>query len=309
MFNGQLFGTIESVTGCSGVRPYLRIRTDITYKNSPTIIDFINVNGTASLYFARDGRPTDDTAIHLGALIIPNQHGTLAGNGSGTPCDSLLELSHALLHAIEQLRKGRDVILRLDIGIVAVERVSGNDLTPKRVDSGQLTYAGYQYCRYEIPKSKWLDLLKALGYGEFHMAEIPLPQVKKVKALDACLRHLQRAWEHFLDGRDREAMAACHDALEGIAKQHGNANSKPDQNAFSNILAGTAHQEKVNKIAQMLSRCADLTHLGRHEHKPPVELEHRDAELAILLTHACVAYLSRTSAVAKVKRARAGRSE
>jgi hypothetical protein len=309
MLNNQLFGTIDSVTGSPGIRPYLRIRTDVTYKNSPVpppVIDVINVSGTASLYFARDGRLTNDASIHLGALIIPTQYGTLVGNGNSTVLDCILELEHPLLHAIEQLRKHKDVILRLDIGIVAAERASGSDLTPKRMCFGQITRPGYQYCHYEIPKSKWLEILKDLGYGEFHLAEIPLPQIKKVKALDACLRHVQRAWEHFLDGSDREAMAACHDAFEWIAKHYVNPNSKPDQNAFTNILSGTAHPEKVKAISQVLARCADLTQLGRHEHKPSVELEHRDAEFAILLTHASVAYFSRTSAVGRAKSRKAG---
>ena len=197
------------------------------------------------------------------------------------------------------------MIFQLTVNVCAIPREVANVPKPSGITAIKLHQAGSPgdaHCSIEIPKSRWLELLKAVGYGQYHMAEIPLPRIRKVKALDASLQHIQRAWEHFLNGSDRETFAACHDALEKLAKESVNANSKPDQNAFSQIISGIGSPEKVQKVAQVLSQCASLLHLGRHEHKPPVELDHRDAELGILLTHACIAYLSKADLIKRTSK-------
>jgi hypothetical protein len=212
----------------------------------------------------------------------------------------MLPVNHSVLHQVEQERKGRDVVLSLVISVYAIPR-DLQDRSPgiTAIKLHDAAMPGNNHCVVKISKSEWLELLKAVGYGEYYLAEIPLPRIKKVKALDASLQHIQRAWEHFLNGSDRETLAACHDALEKLTKE--SVNGKPDQNAFSKILSGVGPPEKTQKIAQVLSQCASLLHLGRHEHKPAVELDHRDAELALLLTHACIAYLSKTDKSAKAK--------
>ncbi len=308
-------GRIVTVSGSSGPRPHLRLRVTISERNAPSpppVHDVVNVTARCLLAYSRKGLPEHSNAF-IGFAGLERSLGTVAGN-SGPSWDFIVDADHSLLHRVEAERKGRDVVMRLEIDAVAVTRKSGSDPTPIAVVSGQVSDEGRpNSCAIEIPKSRWLEILKEVGYGEFHMAEIPLPSIRKGKALDASLQHLQRAWEHFLNGSDREAMAACYDALEWIAKHLGNANSKPDQNVFSNILKGLGHIEKVTSVARVLSQCASLSHLGRHEHKPSVELEHRDAELAILLTHACIAYLSRTTPTiagkSKAKKATAGAEE
>jgi hypothetical protein len=141
--------------------------------------------------------------------------GTITVGGPGPSWAFLIHSDHGLLHRIEEERRGRDVILRLDITVAAVVRPTPNNQPPilSGVAVGQVSGAespGNSFCSYEISKSKWLELLKAVGYGEFYMAEIPLPPIKKVKALDASLQHIQRAWEHFLNGSDREALEHFH---------------------------------------------------------------------------------------------------
>src|SRR5258707_11594401 len=312
MLGGQLLGRIAAVAGESGFTPYFRLPLSLTYQNpqSPaTVLDVVNVIATAYFTFSKNGYPVQQgTGSYFGPAHFPGPGslGTITAS-NGPSWSFLIQADHSLLHRIEEERKGRDVVLRLEITVAAFVRPAPNNEPPipAGIAVGQVHGAdmpGNAFCSYEISKSKWLELLKAVGYGEFYMAEIPLPQIKKVKALDASLQHIQRAWEHFLNGNDREALAACHDALEKLAKETLGAQSKPDQNAFTKILAGVGPPEKVQKVALVLRQCADLLHLGRHEHKPPVELDHRDAELGILLTHACIGYLSRTPAMNKQPR-------
>jgi hypothetical protein len=55
------------------------------------------------------------------------------------------------------------------------------------------------------------------------------------------------------------------------------------------LLVASGSRQAVVALFSSLADPARL-HFGRHEDKPPVELDHRDAELGIMLTHACIAY-------------------
>lgn len=298
MNEGTLLGRIGPVRGESGFSPYLRLPLSLSYQSSVTeALDIVNVMATAYILYAKSG-VLSQTGNYLGSCYF-DPYGSLGSLFPGNPSVAwafLLPMNHAVLHQVEEERKGRDVALSLVISVYAIprdlkDRSSG--ITAIKLHDAAMP--GNNHCVIEISKSKWLELLKDVGYGEYHLAEIPLPRIRKVKALDASLQHIQRAWEHFLNGSDRETFAACHDALEKLAKESVNPNSKPDQNAFSKILSGVGPPDKTQKIAQVLSQCTSLLHLGRHEHKPAVELDHRDAELALLLTHACIAYLSKAN--------------
>jgi hypothetical protein len=302
MLEGTLLGRIGTVRGEAGFMPHLRLPVSLSYQGPVTeALDIVNVMATAYLLYAKAG-VLSQTGNYIGACHL-DPYGSLGGLFPGSPSTAwtlLLNADHRLLHLIEQERKGRDVVLSLVISVCAIPR----DLQDRSagitvIKLRDATTPGNNHCTVKISKSEWLELLKAVGYGEYHLAEIPLPRIRKVKAIEASVQHIQRAWEHFLNGSDRETLAACHDALEKLAKETVNPNSKPDQNAFSRILSGVGSPEKTQKLAQVLSQCASLLHLGRHEHMPPVELDHRDAELAILLTHACITYLSKINAPPK----------
>lgn len=300
MNEGSLLGRIAPISGWAGFMPYFRLPVTLSYNGAMTeSLDVVNVSANAYLLYAKLGFADQDSAEHYLGPAHLDSNSSMGGLFPGSPSTAwtfILPADHRLLDHVEQVRKGRDVVLRLVISVCAVPRQIQGQPNPSGVTSIKLrdaTMPGNTSCSMEIPKSKWLELLKAVGYGEFHLAEIPLPRINKVKALDASLQHVQRAWEHFLNGNDRETLAACHDALEKLAKESVNASSKPDQNAFAKIVSEVEPPEKKQKLTLLLSQCASLLHLGRHEHKPPVELDHRDAELAMLLTHACMAYLSK----------------
>jgi hypothetical protein len=126
------------------------------------------------------------------------------------------------------------------ISVCAIPREQQDQPKPSGITAIKVHDAstpGNAHCPIEIPKSKWLELLKAVGYGEFHLAEIPLPRIRKVKALDVSLQHIQRAWEHFLNGSDRETLAACHDAFEKLAGVYCESSSRSPSSAAKSFPA------------------------------------------------------------------------
>jgi hypothetical protein len=314
MLDGQLFGRVTTVIGSSGLRPHLRVSVIATYTNAsasrelPIIVDVLDVSARAYLGWARKGQQVDvGNGAYVGYAQLEGPRGVFISSGSGQTWTFILDTDHPLLRRVEDDRKGRDIMLRLAIDVIGISR-QPNSQVPAKVAVGQLYDAttNSMNCTHDIPKSRWLEVLKELGYGEFYMAEIPLPEIRKGKGLDPSIQHLQRAWEHFSNGNDRETLAACYAAFEQLVKQEIAPKSVPDQNAFASLLSGTAHAEKVRRVAQALNHCGAFLHIGRHEQQPPIEVNHRDAEFGLLLTHASLAYVSRSTAFQQRRGKRSG---
>lgn len=293
MFGGQVMGRIESVSGTAGVRPQVGIITILENKGT-AIFDVLNVNARATYDFFSTGRPRQFGQGHYLGMAFPTAWPcTMTPQGSNS-LHFTVDVDHSVLRRMEQERKGRDVTIRLTIELIGAQR-GASDMTPQQIGRTEVGTGGNNWFGIDIPKSRWLEILKELGFGNYLQAEILLPVIRKGTAIDGALAHLQRAWEHYLDGRDREVLAACHDALELLVKKFANMNGKSEQNPYEYLLSMIGSAEKNRLVGQALQRCTAFMHLGRHEHQPSVEVDHRDAELAILLTHACLAYLSKTA--------------
>lgn len=287
-------GRITSIGGRSGAVPRLEVRTDLTSKGEE-VLDIISFSCRASIartgWQSVNGIPVAPTELFIGEGHLVNSFGisTMTKN-SEMRVDFYFNLTPAVIQAIERHRQGQDVAIRLTITVVSAEREPTNR-TPKCIHRIDARSSGYDYITTDIPRSRWLDTLKQMGYAEYYSMDIPLPRISKTSVTTPVLPILQRAWENFENGSDRETLAACWEAMEVLAKKHGA--TQPDQNAYVKMLTGTAHTEKTLKLANALRNWTDFLHLGRHEHDPSVELDHRDAEFALVMTHACFAYLSK----------------
>lgn len=300
MFDGQILGRIKGLSASKGIKPQLFI--DLQLLNQTSLI-FEIINFMAKVDIApptAQGYP-GLPRLYIGRAYPESWYATLGVGGRGS-WRIYVELDAFLLQRIEEVRRGKDIFVILDATLVVIER-SAADTLVKRVASGSVhdeNIPSNSFCTIQVAKSRWLELLKDLGYGDYHLAEIPLPSIRQSKLLAPSLNHLQRAWEHFHDGKDRETLAACYDALELFAKKCGSKG--PDQNAYAAMLSGVGESEKIAKLKLAFDHCTKYLHLGRHEHEPRVSLEHKDAELGLLLTHACLAYLSRTEISSKRKK-------
>jgi hypothetical protein len=116
--------------------------------------------------------------------------------------------------------------------------------------------------------------------------------VPRVSALNRSLAHLEGAWAHFNQGSDAEALTSCFRCLESLAKDHGA--EKPDQNGWDKVLRGIDNQKR-DKLKYLLNQLSSFMHLGRHEHSEStsVSLDRADAEYAMILTQATMAYIAK----------------
>src|SRR5205823_11191141 len=128
---------------------------------------------------------------------------------------------------------------------------------PKRIDHDSVNDAkvpSNSFFSFDIPKSRWLELLKEIGYGAYHLAEIPLPSIKMRPALEKSIARMQRAWEHFANGNDRETLAACFESLELLAKQFGDnsSDSKQAASVSRSLPRSEEHTSELQSLAYLV---------------------------------------------------------
>ncbi len=147
------------------------------------------------------------------------------------------------------------------------------------------------FCVHKIARSDWLKYLKELGYGEHLLIEIPMWAPAK-KGIGKAVEHLEAASIHFAEDRANETMASCYKAFEYLAHKAGAKN--PDQNGFEKLLGFIDDLEKRNKLRMLMHHLCQYFHLGRHEPgKEDVVVDRRDAEYALILSQATLAYLAK----------------
>lgn len=294
----EVYGRITNISARTGIVPRLVISAVAQSKSSEPF-DIVNLIAKVNLAF-REGTNALSQEWYVGPAYPERWISTMCPTNE-VFWTFIADLNPRLIQQIEATRCGRDVYVRLSLEVCGIER-GPNDFTPKQVVFGGITQPGYQCLHFEVPRSKWLDTLEEMGYSKDYAVDIPLPRLPKTSVISPVLPRLQRAWEHFENGKDRETLAACWEAMEVLAKKQGGR--QPGQNEFAQMLRGIGHQEKARRIADALRYWTDLLHLGRHEQTPSVEVDHRDAEFALIVTHACFAYLAKAN-LAKIGRAAA----
>ncbi len=199
------------------------------------------------------------------------------------------------LTVIEETRRGGPLSLQLTVNLLGALHQGRQPGPPHPVPGPVLAfYTGPATLPLTIPQSQWAtDILPKLGYGERVVMELPLSTPTGRNSFQGALEHLQNAWSAFRHGNDPEVLRLCYLLWERLV-QHFDAGSQPDQNGFSKLLEHiSVEQGKREKLQHLLRYLADFNHLARHEQQPPVPIDHRDAEFALLATQTVLVYLAK----------------
>jgi len=197
------------------------------------------------------------------------------------------------LQKIEEMRNGKDLFLRVQFFCTAGWRVVApspmvTDIV--RCTVGVSCYSS-GYCPFEIAQSKWVKILKELGYGDYVLCEIPLRGVPTRVGMKKALAHLEDAWEHFDEGRDVETLVSCYKAFEFLAKQE--KLDDPNQQAFERLLERIGEEEKRKRLSLAMTYICKFLALARHEEgQEGVHIDRRDSQYALILAQASLAYLA-----------------
>jgi hypothetical protein len=253
------------------------------------------ISVTAAIWVTEDMTVHDNRKSYfIGTGFLESNGGQLSLNQK-TTWNIGIPLSPYQLQKIEEKRNGKELFLSVQFFCTAGIRANGqqphiSNITYPSVGVGTSSYG---YCHFRVAQSDWVQNLKELRYGDYVLCEIPLRGVPARVRLKKALTHLEDAWQHFINGNDKETLMSCYSAFECLAK-HVNM-TDPNQQAFEKILAGVEDEKKRKQLELLMSYVCRFFALARHEEgQEPVSFNRKDSEYGVILAQATLAYLAKS---------------
>lgn len=256
----------EPALGTHLLRVRVEVRVKALYKDGPDHFTIYGGKLSVSLGNTR----------YLGRLFPVRGSGfvPIYEYASDKQVELLAEVSSAQMLALEDLRAGDNVTL-----VVGLEGVSY---------VGPLRDPISAEIQHRIPRSLWLDILKACKYRETMLIEVPVTDPEGSPALQKAAGHLREAQEAMGRGQWREAVGACRDVLEALSLE---AND-PDEvdGKWPEILVRHKDLDRAARMRVVRRALKLLTHPARHVDEVTVNIEWQaeDARFALAVAAAAV---------------------
>jgi hypothetical protein len=123
-----------------------------------------------------------------------------------------LDLPLERVAALERLRAGGDLVLEVQLR--------------GTTSQGAERQFALDTARIELTQSDWAKHLRAAGYRDTLLLEIPLTKLPESDAYEQVAKLLRDAHEHFADGRYRTAVEDCRKVLEALGKVLGDGHGR-----------------------------------------------------------------------------------
>lgn len=257
-----------------------RLKFDLElYNDESEDYAFFNFLGDA---YVSNGSPT-----HFGSLI-PSPFGTALGGNTSRSLTMNLDIDIHKINAIEEIRKGKDLWIKLNVSPIYRKRTEQNNVNITQLWVQQKSHGD----TIMIPQSEWVKILENLNYGNYKIIEMPLPRLPQGTALDKAIGHLEEAQRKFNEGEYDDVLVDCRDAVEEIHSvlKSIEKNNKSLRGKFTDTLG----KEKEDRVEGLSSSFKLFVDLGGHKVIPEVKkIDRTDAELAIRCAHELVYFYAK----------------
>jgi hypothetical protein len=227
------------------------------------------LQGIYAVAFPSRAQGTFPARVELGANLLPAQIEALERERAGGPLNLHLRLQGVVLRNRPPDRTGK--------AIVQVERPTAAQIDPAtEVFSGELVY--------RLKATEWIEVLEHWRYAQGFLLQVPKftnrDTARAVRASD----DLEQAIKDMTEGRYREAVAACRDALE-------TAYGIEDKDCHPELEYSVKGMQGADKQARFwLARRGvwAIANAAKHrdETTRDIEWERRDAQALILMLSA-----------------------
>ncbi|WP_157061392.1 hypothetical protein [Anaeromyxobacter dehalogenans] len=212
----------------------------------------------------------------------------------------MLPFSRALVQRIEDWRQGRGGPLRLEIrGDIVFRRLKKLALPAgdkKAAPGGQMPWQPEQHLVVASPleqeqvhltvnvdRDHWISILRAIGWDEFSVFEVPVLGLKRHEQLQKGLAILTEAQNAFRQGQWSTVVTDARRALEAAA---GAATADGDRRAkfealLAQVLPLDTDEPKRDTLEGLMLALKDLRDHSAHVNDIRFQVEREDAELAL----------------------------
>lgn len=201
-----------------------------------------------------------------------------------------LPLSDAVLYHIEGTRAGHDVLLKFSSEVLAFhvpdQSGSGSFEVPAPFQFGHGSHGPFEHT---IALSDWVKLLRAMGWSELELLEIPSAKLKSLPTLARTFQLFEEARDCLRRGDWDGTMADCRKAVEAMLKDTiGSNDLSRAGEALEKLVPDRAKAAALNAALKGITA---FLQLGRHEFVPAVTIKPADARLALRWTGAFLTFL------------------
>jgi hypothetical protein len=214
-------------------------------------------------------------SLHPIVFPRPDQHHGM----SQAHVDIVADIARVQLDALEHERDGGPLTLHLHL--------HGHVLRPQPEEFGPNDPASFwSDTRYDVKPADWVEVLEHWQYAQGFLIQVPGYAGIDSAVMRLAKRELDSATHAILDGRYREAVAACRDGLEAV---YGST----DGSLHAELEYSVKNTREADKDARFwLIRQAlwVLTHAAKHNDgvTQPIEWTRRDAVAAVAVLAALI---------------------
>lgn len=241
--------------------------------------------------------PFDGTYI---ADSLPTSLNIRLGSGQELPNHSVyleIPLDQRRIGAINRLRNGGDVKLRLDIDLFADALIelgaSSNAPSTLGLRERHQMRASVQV---QIPRSRWVEqILRGTEFGKVHILELPVIPIESCAEIQTAFNELQQAYKLESQGFYNEAVAACRKALEPLLERATKPDDKGVMRKFQvlksswQVRLGQATYDWLNASLIAVKQGADETH-----HLSSSSFGQMEAQMLLTVATSLIAYAIKT---------------
>jgi hypothetical protein len=196
----------------------------------------------------------------------------------------VLDLTHHQIEEIEEMRNGHDLQFETTL--------QSEVITQDTVNNKQYTTTSESELRVNVNQSAWLKALQQMGYGDYLLFEIPIPE-NNTDVPEKILNHLSSARDHINKGHYDVTIQKCRfifDRMKEFLKDKkaiGKANDMFCQGGRKDM----GKRERTNLIRNTIHH---FTHLAHHPHEDnegnDITFTRQDAVLILSQTASLVSY-------------------
>ncbi|MBV8085382.1 MAG: hypothetical protein JO247_11265, partial [Chloroflexi bacterium] len=279
----------DAASGLAGPRPIVSFRFFI-YTDNPG--PFLGLTHQV-LVHAR----VNEASVPIGPAFLPGSHRFERASGEpGPQVSPVLPIDFATLRWIEEQRAGRGgVTFYFDWNVLGQDEGFGS-AGGLRNEPVSMAIGGTPF-PVTLPQEVWLQILHDVRYRDVAVIEIPLVR-DPGSVLDRAHEHLDTARERLYRADDRGVLVACGEALDVLPNWRRVKLSK--EYGYEDLVFDLTEPifdsgRKADRLGKVLSGIRQMCLSGKHDEAgfegKPIPIDHKDAELAFLMTAAAISYL------------------